>query len=296
MVLIEAVRPLAPRLLAVDPHPLVCELADRAGLELLVVRRQLSPNLEGLNRSGALNGHVPITAIVSLIAVLGSAIYGYDAIAMAVERSASEESVRVNGTPVNHQYSKSLAFERLLAELVTASIDPGLTYGSALRPYSELAIGRAFTSLTDYHATVCSCNAAFRRSADAGVRWCGECAKCRFVGLMLAPSMAPEDLSALIGRDMFAERDQIAGFAALMSTEGKPFECVGERRESAVAMRTLSELPAWKGSPVVEALALTARAMASDRDAEELLTADRSLRFPRPDVADAVERFMASVP
>ena len=108
--------------------------------------------------------------------------------------------------------------------------------------------------------------------------------------------MTPEDLSALIGRDMFAEPDQVAGFGALMSTEGKPFECVGERRESAVAMRALSELPAWKGSPVVEALALTARAMASDRDVEELLTADRSLRFPRPDVADAVERFMASVP
>ncbi len=194
MVLIEAVRRLSPRLLAVDPHPLVSELADQAGLELLVVRRQLSPNLGALNRSGALNGHVPITAIVSLIAVLGSAIYGYDTIAMAVERTASEESVRVKGTPVNHQYSKSLEFERLLAGLVTTSIDPGLTYGSALRPYSELSIGRAFASLTEYHATACSCNTAFRRSAGAGDRWCGECAKCRFVGLVLAPSMTPEDL------------------------------------------------------------------------------------------------------
>jgi UDP-N-acetyl-alpha-D-muramoyl-L-alanyl-L-glutamate epimerase len=296
MVLIEAVRPLRPRLLAVDPHPLVSELADQAGLELLVVRRRLSPNLSALNRSGARNGHVPITAIVSLIAVLGSAIYGYDAIAMAVERTASEESVRVNGTPVNHQYSKSFGFERLLAGLVTTSIDPGLTYGSALRPYSELAIGRAFASLTQYHATVCSCNTAFRRSAAPGDRWCGECAKCRFVGLVLAPFMTPEALSALIGRDMFAEPDQIGGFAALMSTEGKPFECVGERRESAVALRMLSELPAWKDAPVVEALAPAARALASDRDAEELLTPDRSLRFPRPEVADAVDRFMASVP
>lgn len=296
MVLIEAVRPLAPRLLAVDPHPLVSKLADEAGLELLVVRRRLSPNLSALNRSGALNGHVPITAIVSLIAVLGSAIYGYDTIAMAVERTASEESVRVNGTPVNHQYSKSLEFERLLARLVSTSIDAGLAYGSALRPYSELAIGRTFASLTKYHATVCSCNTAFRRSAGAEDRWCGECAKCRFVGLVLAPWMTPEDLAALIGRDMFAEPDQVAGFAALMSTEGKPFECVGERRESAAALRMLSELPAWKGSPVVEALAPTALGLASDRDVEELLTADRSLRFPRPEVADAVERFMASVP
>ena len=255
MVLIEAVRSLRPRLLAVDPHPLVVELARRAGLGLMVVKRELSPNLAALNRSGALNGHVPITAIVSLVAVLGSALYGYDTIAMAVERSASEESLRVNGVPVNHQYSKSLEFERLLAGLVATSIDPGLVYGSALRPYSELAIARAFATLTGYHAIVCSCNTPFRRSATAEDRWCGECAKCRFVGLVLAPYMTPSDLSGLIGRDMFAEPGQIGGFAALMDAEAKPFECVGERRESAVAMRLLSDQPAWRTSPVVAALA-----------------------------------------
>jgi hypothetical protein len=296
MVLIEAVRPLGPRLLAVNPHPLVSELARLAGLELLVVRRELSPNLAGLNRSGALNGHVPITAIVSLIAVLGAAVYGYDTVAMAIERSASEESVRVNGAPVNHQYSKSLEFERLLTDLVATSVDPGITYGSALRPYSELSIARAFAALTDYHSTVCSCNTAFRRSAGAGDRWCGECAKCRFVGLVLAPFMTPKDLSALIGRDMFAEPEQIAGFAALMSPEGKPFECVGERRESAAAMGMLAESPAWSGAPVVAALAPTARALVTNQDADELLRADGSLRFRRRDVADAVDRFMDSVP
>jgi hypothetical protein len=252
--------------------------------------------LAGLNSSGALNGHVPITAIVSLIAVLGSAVYGYDTIAMAIERSASEESVWVDGAPVNHQYSKSLDFERLLTDLVATSVDPGLTYGSALRPYSELSIARAFAALTDYHSTVCSCNTAFRRSAGVGDRWCGDCAKCRFVALMLAPSMTPKDLTALIGRDMFAEPDQIAGFAALMSAEGKPFECVGERRESAVAMRMLADLPAWSGTPVVAALAPAARALVTDRDADELLRADPALRFPRPDVAAAVDRFMVSVP
>ena len=114
MVLIEALRHLQPRLLAVNPHPLVVDLAGQTGLELVVVRRQLSPHLGELNRSGALNGHVPITAIISLIAVVGSFLYGYDTIAMAVERSASEETVIVDGVPVNHQYSKSLEFELLL--------------------------------------------------------------------------------------------------------------------------------------------------------------------------------------
>ncbi|HEX3981533.1 MAG TPA: hypothetical protein VHW93_09915, partial [Acidimicrobiales bacterium] len=128
MVLIEALKPFEPRLFAVNPHPLVIRLAQQSGLELLVVRRQLSPRLGELNAAGGLNGHVPITAIVSLIAVVGSFLYGYDTIAMAVERSASEETLVVDGVPVNHQYSKSLEFERLLQGLIATSIDPGLTY------------------------------------------------------------------------------------------------------------------------------------------------------------------------
>ncbi len=272
MVLIEAVKDLRPRLFAVNPHPLVVDLAGQTGLDLIVVRRRLDPGLVALNDSGALNGHVPITAIVSLIAVVGSFLYGYDAIAMAVERSASEETTQVDGVPVNHQYSKSLEFEGLLSGLVTSAIDPGVAYGSALRPYSELAIARTFARLTGYHGTFCSCNSAFRQSAAVGDRWCGHCPKCRFVGLMLAPFLSREALATIIGRDLFTDPDQIDGFAHLMSDDDKPFECVGERRESAAAMRMLSFRPEWKDSPVVAALGGHARALVDDEDVRALLT------------------------
>ncbi|MGO8873026.1 MAG: endonuclease domain-containing protein [Acidimicrobiales bacterium] len=296
MVLIEAVRHLRPTLFAVNPHPLVLELADRTGLDLVVVRRTLSPRLAELNRSGALNGHVPITAIISLIAVVGSFLYGYDAIAMAVERSASEETVLVGGVPVNHQYSKSLEFEHLLGNLVHGSVDPALSYGSALRPYSELSIARAFSTLGSYHDGFCSCNTAFRQSAAPGDRWCGACPKCRFVGLMLAPFLSPEAVTAIIGRDMFDEPDQIAGFAALMSHADKPFECVGERRESAAAMRLLSGQPGWRDKVVVAALGAAARAMVTGDDIQGLLTPDPRLAFDRPDVARAVDSLLSAVP
>ncbi len=296
MVLIEAVRDLRPRLFAVNPHPLVVELADQSGLELIVVRRRLDPGLSVLNQEGALNGHVPITAIVSLIAVVGSFLYGYDSIAMAVERSASEETVLVDGVPVNHQYSKSLEFERLLADLITSTVDAGLSYGSALRPYSELAIARTFARLTQYHGTFCSCNSAFRQTAGAGDRWCGHCPKCRFVGLMLAPFVDRGALSAIIGRDLFADPGQVDGFAALMSDEDKPFECVGERRESAAALRLLSERSEWRDSPVVSALAERARTLVDDEDVRRLLTPeeDGATAAPLGDgVATAVRHLMA---
>jgi hypothetical protein len=268
------------------------DLADQAGLELLVVRRRLAPNLAELNRSGALNGHVPITAIVSLIAVVGSFLYGYDTIAMAIERSASEETMVVDGTPVNHQYSKSLAFEILLRDLIATSIDPGVNYGSALRPYSELAIARAFAGLPGYHATFCSCNTVFRQTAGAEDGWCGNCPKCRFVGLVLAPFLGPDAVTAIIGRDMFAEPDQVPGFAALMSDDGKPFECVGERRESAAAMRLLSSLPQWKDTVVVAALTERARGLVSEDDVTSLFRPDAPSAFAGGDLADAVRRLL----
>jgi hypothetical protein len=290
MVLIDAVKDLHPVLFAVNPHPLVLALAGQTGHPLVVVRRRLSPDLAELNRLGARNGHVPITAIVSLIAAVGSFLYGYDAIAMAVERSASEETVVIDGVPVNHQYSKSLEFERLLRHLLVSTVDPGLRYGSALRPYSELAIARAFARLPGYHATFCSCNTVFRQSTGAEERWCGHCPKCRFVALMLAPFLSPEAIAAIIGRDLFDDAAQVPGFAALMSDEDKPFECVGERRESAAAMRLLASRPEWMDKAVVVALAARARGLVSDADVATLLTPEGPSVFAGGPVGAAVDR------
>jgi hypothetical protein len=291
LVLAEALRSLEPRLFAVNPHPLVVDLARQAGLELLVARRTLSPELQRLNRIGALNGHVPITAIVSLITVLGASIYGYDTIAMAVERSASEETVVIDGVPVNHQYSKSLAFEQLLRRLIGSSIDADLCYGSALRPYSELAISRAFAGLGRYQDTFCSCNVVFRQSGGASDGWCGQCAKCRFVALMLAPFLRRSALVSIMGADLLDDAGQVPGFEALMSREDKPFECVGERGESAAAFRLLSEQDEWRETSVVTALGPRAQALVSDDEVAALLSSEPELAFPEPAVAGAVERF-----
>jgi hypothetical protein len=80
-----------------------------------------------------------------------------------------------------------------------------------------------------------------------------------------------------------------------MSRDDKPFECVGERRESAAAFRLLSDRPEWNGSPVVTALADRARTLVSDQDVARLLAPATDLAFPDPDVAAAVDRFFARV-
>ncbi len=286
-VLAEALRPLRPLLFAVNPKRFVVEAAVESGFDLLVVRRTIDPALLDLNRRGALNGHVPITAIVSLLAVAAATLTGCDRVVMAVERSASEETAVVGGVAVNHQFSKGLVLERALAALVADRVDPSLRYGSALRPYSELAIARAFAGMPWYHHRFVSCNAAYRLDAQGPPTWCGACPKCRFVALVLAPFLGRDGVAGILGRDLFAEPGQVSGFAALFGPD-KPYECVGERLESAVALASLAERPEWRGAPVVAALAGRARALVSPGDLERVLAPEPALAYPDADVAEAV--------
>lgn len=234
-----------------DPVP-IRETARVSGLPRLIASRQISPNLSELNRAGALNGHVPVTAIVSCIAAITAALNGLGRIVMANERSASEGNLEWHGAQVNHQWSKGLEAERLLAGSI-AAMAPGLEYFSLLRQASELSIARAFSALPAYHGVFTSCNSVFRLDEERrGAGWCGRCPKCRFVYLALAPFMGRHALSQIFGRDLLGEADQYAGFAALAGVGAhKPFECVGEEEEAVAAFRMLVALPEWADAAIV---------------------------------------------
>ncbi len=226
-----------------------------AQLPHLLARRRLDPALPALNASGALNGHVPVTAIVSCVALLTAALNGFDTVVMANERSASSGNLSWDGVEINHQFSKSLRVERLLRAAL-GELGAGVELFSVLRPASELAIARAFARMEPYHAAFTSCNALFR--SDPALRagaWCCDCPKCRFVFLALAPFSTPAHLREVFGCDLLEDESQFAGFALLTATGGKkPFECVGEEQESLAAIRMLAADPRWSGHSVVARL------------------------------------------
>ncbi|HEY4452502.1 MAG TPA: hypothetical protein VGN13_13015 [Solirubrobacteraceae bacterium] len=237
-----------------DARPIARTVAV-AGLPHLLVRRRLDPCIAALNESGALNGHVPITAIVSCVAALTAALNGFESVAMANERSASAGNLSWQGIDVNHQFSKGLRAERLLTAAL-AELDAGVGCFSILRPASELAIARAFARLEPYHGAFTSCNKIFRLDpALRAAAWCCDCPKCRFVYLVLAPFSSPEHLRAVFGADLLADELQFDGFALLTATGGhKPFECVGEEQESLAAIRLLARDPRWRDHSVVRRL------------------------------------------
>jgi hypothetical protein len=224
-----------------------------SGLPFIRVARRLDPELLRLNRAGALNGHVPITGILSAITLAGALLFGFDEIAMSNEHSASAPNLTAGGSEINHQYSKSFAFEQDFAAYVRRQISPDIAYFSLLRPFSEVEIARRFAGYPQYFPLFQSCNAAFRQAG--GTRpgsWCGDCPKCRFVFLVLAPFVGRATLTQIFGRDLLDEPAQAAGFAALCGFGAhKPFECVGETAESAAVLAQLGRHPEWRDTAVV---------------------------------------------
>jgi hypothetical protein len=229
--------------------------AAAAGVRRLVAQRRLPLELlRRLDADGALNGHVPITAIISCVALLTAALNGFDAVVLANERSASRGNVFYDGVEVNHQFSKSAHAEELLRAAAAEATDVEIF--SILRPASELAIARSFASLGRYHQAFTSCNAIFRLDPELRASsWCCDCPKCRFVFLALAPFMEPDALERIFGKAMLDDDAQFEGFALLAAVGGsKPFECVGEEEETLAAIQLLSQDPRWRDRPVVRRL------------------------------------------
>ena len=132
-----------------------------------------------------------------------------------------------------------------------------LRYYSLLRPLSELAVARRFAVTDRYDAHFSSCNRNFHLLGERPAsRWCGVCPKCHFVFLALAPFMPKPRLVGIFGRNLLDDPAQVAGYDALLEyKDHKPFECVGEGRESRAAMAALAQRPEWREDAVVRRFA-----------------------------------------
>ncbi|MGY3265298.1 UDP-N-acetyl-alpha-D-muramoyl-L-alanyl-L-glutamate epimerase [Lysobacter sp. HA35] len=236
---------------------LIAACAERTGLPTLNIGRQLAPQLFEYNRTGAWNGHIPVTAVNSAILALAALVLGVDQVVFSNERSASYGSMIEGTGEVNHQWSKGWQFERDFAAHLRSHIAADLRYYSLLRPLSELAVARQFARSDRYDQHFSSCNRNFHILGERPAqRWCGICPKCHFVFLALAPFMSKPRLVGIFGRNLLDEPSQTGGFDALLEyRDHKPFECVGEGQESRAAMAALAQRPEWREDAIVERFA-----------------------------------------
>lgn len=263
IVTVELVRRLADTALFVVSRPgdrfaAIERPAAVTGFPVVRAERAIDDQVLRSAELGFLNGHVPVTGIISAIGVLAAVLDGRDALVMSNEWSSSVGNLDVGGRVVNHQWSKSLAFETGFRGVLGRTLGTAVDYFSRLRPYTELFVAERFAALGDYHHTFQSCNRGFH--IDPALRldhWCGRCDKCAFIDLILSPFLPASRLSEVFGgREPLDDLDLLPRFQALVDTSGalKPWECVGEVNECRAAVALAAERPDRRATPVLRAL------------------------------------------
>lgn len=214
--------------LIVNPRGATLNCVKTAGYgenDFIVINRTLDPTMLKLNAEGYLNGHTPFSALLAFITVLVAFGSKSKYIALSNENSANESTVP--GTNINHQYSKSIEFERDFRNYVAANLNDNVQYFSFLRPLSELQIAKLFAQCETYHPVFRSCNVGSKTDS-----WCGHCPKCLFTWIILSPFLSREKLTAIFSKDLLNDSTLRPFFEELNGTAPvKPFECVGTVEE-----------------------------------------------------------------
>lgn len=208
----------------VNPRDVTLNCAKEANVDNIIkIKRRIDKNLIELNSLGYLNGHTPFSAMLGFLSILVAYMTNKKYIALSNESSANESNVE--GTKVNHQYSKTLEFENDFRYYVENYLNNEIEYFSFLRPILEVQIAYLFSKLDKYHHIFKSCNVG---SKDSDWHWCCNCSKCLFVYIILSPFLYKDKLIDIFKEDLFENKDLEETFIELLGFgANKPFDCVG---------------------------------------------------------------------
>lgn len=215
----------------INPRGATLGCVEAAGIDAcktISARRTIDKTLLELNANGYLNGHTPFSAVVAFSAELFACLSQRKYIVLSNESSANESYVE--GMMINHQYSKSTEFERDFREYcekIFGGYGRCAEYFSLLRPWSEWQIAREFVKHPQYFSVFQSCNLGSKTNV-----WCGKCAKCLYVYILLAAFLDDETLVNIFGCNML-EKEELSEMldGLMLDGEDKPFECVGTKEE-----------------------------------------------------------------
>jgi hypothetical protein len=265
-------------------------VSDVMGINLNIVKRIIDPQIFEINEiKSSFNGHIPISLIFALVGSLLAISSGYKFIVVANEASASIPQTRWENQNINHQWSKSIEFERLFQDYLRAYISPELHYFSLIRPLSSVAIAKIFAGYPKYFEVFTSDSSVLKIKPEFRThpRWSSKSTKSLSSFMLLAPWLNEEALVRTFGQNFLDNTELETMCGALLGENGQVvLDCVGTPDELKASLNELLNQNRFSDSklinytrhkqlineagPISEFMKLTEHAMPSEI-AEKLL-------------------------
>jgi UDP-N-acetyl-alpha-D-muramoyl-L-alanyl-L-glutamate epimerase len=230
-------------------------VADTMGIELLAVKRTIDPQILDINLlEGSYNGHIPISLVFGLVGAILATSQQSRYVVVANEASASIPQTTWEGQNVNHQWSKSIEFERLFQNYLHAYVSSELQYFSAIRPLSSVAVAKIFSGYPQYFEVFTSDNSLFAvtKQERAHPRWSPTSSKSLSSFILLAPWLDDDNLEKTFGKNYLYDVELTPMLSALLGEDGQSvLDCVGTPDELKSSLAELIRQDRFTGSELV---------------------------------------------
>lgn len=201
----------------------------------IIIKRSIDKRLLELNAAGYLNGHTPFSAMLAFYTTLTSVFTNTKYSCLSNEASANEPTII--GTNINHQYSKTVDFEKNYNAYLKKYISSNFVYQSLLRPLNEFQIVSIFSKREKNLEIFKSCNVGSKQDV-----WCCDCSKCLFVAILLSAHIGIAKTNSVFGSSILNQKSLKKEFLELIGqSDTKPFECIGTIDEIIVSITLIKQ-------------------------------------------------------
>jgi hypothetical protein len=227
-------------------------VADIMAVPLLAVKRGLDKQLLAVQEQpGAYRGHIPISLIFGLVGMALACATGKKYVIVGNEASASVPHTTWGDMLVNHQWSKSLDFEKMLQRYAADYIDPQLSYFSPIRQLTSVGVAKLFSRYRAYYEVFTSDNSVFRidPARRPTGRWSKDSPKSLSSFILLAPWIEESDMLRIFSANLLDDLALEQLFARLIGVEEHPpLDCVGTVEEMVLSLNLMAEQGKFKTS------------------------------------------------
>jgi hypothetical protein len=160
---------------------------------------------------------------------------GHRFLVLANDKSSNESNTTYQGREVNHQSAKGTAYIERFNNFLEQKGLPFRYVSICEESYSIATVNQLSLWKKTILNSLTSCNEAQWNSGD--VRWCCNCPKCAFSYALIEAVTDYSFAKQVVGEDLFSFTKLEEVWRRLFDPSSeKPFECVGEKRETLMAL------------------------------------------------------------